>query len=130
MFSDIRGFTTISETWPPDQLVTIPNEYMTEMVAVVFENKDSIDKFVGDAIVAVFGSLIELENHACCAVRAVLGMQRKLLELNDRWQQKYGVELQIGCGVNTGEVFLGNIGSPDRMAFTVTWAPSTGARTP
>ncbi len=119
MFSDIRGFTTISETWPPDQLVTILNEYMTEMVAVVFENKGSIDKFVGDAIVAVFGSLVELENHAYCAVRAVLGMQRKLLDLNARWQQEYGVELQIGCGINTGEVFLGNIGSPDRMEFTV-----------
>ena len=119
LFSDIRGFTTISETWPPDQLVTILNEYMTEMVAVVFENKGSIDKFVGDAIVAVFGSLVEVENHARHAVNAALGMQRRLVDLNIEWQKQYGVELGIGIGINTGEVFLGNIGSPDRMEFTV-----------
>ena len=119
LFSDIRGFTTISEAWPPDQLVTILNVYMTEMVAVVFENKGSIDKFVGDAIVAVFGSLVEVENHARHAVNAALGMQRRLVDLNVEWQKQYGVELGIGIGINTGEVFLGNIGSPDRMEFTV-----------
>ena len=119
LFSDIRGFTTISETWPPDQLVTILNEYMTEMVAVVFENKGSIDKFVGDAIVAVFGSLVEVENHARHAVNAALGMRRRLDDLNIEWQERYGVELSIGVGINTGEVFLGNIGSPERMEFTV-----------
>lgn len=119
LFSDIRGFTTISETWPPDQLVTILNEYMTEMVAVVFENKGSIDKFVGDAIVAVFGSLVEVENHARHAVNAAIGMQRRLVDLNIDWKKRYGVELGIGIGINTGEVFLGNIGSPERMEFTV-----------
>ena len=119
LFSDIRGFTTISETWPPDQLVTILNEYMTEMVAVVFENKGSIDKFVGDAIVAVFGSLVEVENHAQHAVEGALGMLQRLPELNRKWQQEYGVGLNIGAGINSGEVFLGNIGSPDRMEFTV-----------
>jgi class 3 adenylate cyclase len=119
LFSDIRGFTTISETWPPDQLVKILNEYMTEMVAVVFENKGSIDKFVGDAIVAVFGSLIEVKNHAQHAVEGALGMLQRLPELNRKWQQEYGVGLNIGAGINTGEVFLGNIGSPDRMEFTV-----------
>ena len=119
LFSDIRGFTTISETWPPDQLVTILNEYMTEMVAVVFENKGSIDKFVGDAIVAVFGSLVEVENHARNAVQAALGMQQRLVDLNKKWQQEYGIDLGIGVGINSGEVFLGNIGSPDRMEFTV-----------
>lgn len=119
MFSDIRDFTTISETWPPDQLVTILNEYMTEMVSIVFKHKGSIDKFVGDAIVAVYGSLIELDNQAECAVKAVFEMQEKLKELNVRWQDVYGVDMKIGCGINTGEVFLGNIGSPDRMEFTV-----------
>jgi class 3 adenylate cyclase len=119
LFSDIRDFTTISETWPPDQLVTILNEYMTEMVAVVFENKGSIDKFVGDAIVAVFGSLVEVENHAQHAVEGALGMLRRLPALNRKWQKEYGVGLKIGAGINSGEVFLGNIGSPDRMEFTV-----------
>ncbi len=119
LFSDIRGFTTISETWPPDQLVTILNQYMTEMVAVVFENKGSIDKFVGDAIVAVFGSLVEVENHAQHAVEGALGMLQRLPELNRKWQEEYGVGLNIGAGINSGEVFLGNIGSPDRMEFTV-----------
>jgi len=119
LFSDIRGFTTISESWPPDQLVTILNEYMTDMVAVVFENKGSIDKFVGDAIVAVFGSLVEVDNHAQQAVQAALGMQQRLVDLNVKWQKEYGIDLGIGVGINTGEVFLGNIGSPDRMEFTV-----------
>jgi len=119
MFSDIRGFTTLSETWPPDQLVTILNEYMTEMVAVIFKNKGSIDKFVGDAIVAVFGSLVEVDNHARHAVEGALNMLQRLPELNVKWQQEYGVGLRIGAGINTGEVFLGNIGSPDRMEFTV-----------
>ena len=119
LFSDIRGFTTISETWPPDQLVAILNEYMTEMVAVVFENKGSIVKFIGDAIVAVFGSLVEVENHAQHAIYAALGMKRRLVDLNVGWQKHYGVKLGIGIGINTGEVFLVNIGSPDRMEFTI-----------
>ena len=119
MFSDIRGFTAISETWPPERLVTILNEYMTEMVKEIFDTKGSVDKYIGDAIVAVYGSLIEIDNHAQAAVRGAMGMLNRLPELNVKWQEEYGVGLAIGAGINSGEVFLGNIGSPERMEFTV-----------
>jgi class 3 adenylate cyclase len=119
LFSDIRNFTTITETRPPDQLVHILNEYFTEMARIIFENKGSLDKYIGDAIVAVFGSLIPLENSARNAVQASIQMMKRLPILNQRWMREYGFSMDIGIGVNTGEVFLGNIGSPERMEFTV-----------
>ena len=119
LFSDIRNFTTITETRPPDQLVQILNEYFTEMAGIIFENQGSLDKYIGDAIVAVFGSLIPLENTASHAVTAAIQMMRRLPVLNEKWLKEYGFTMAIGIGINTGEVFLGNIGSPERMEFTV-----------
>jgi class 3 adenylate cyclase len=119
LFSDIRNFTTITETRPPDQLVTILNEYFTEMAKIIFEHQGSLDKYIGDAIVAVFGSLVPVENPAANAVAASVAMMKRLPELNRRWEARYGFYMNIGIGVNTGEVFLGNIGSPERMEFTV-----------
>jgi len=119
LFSDIRNFTSITETRPPDQLVQILNEYFTEMAGIIFENQGSLDKYIGDAIVAVFGSLIPLENSAAHAVTAAIEMMNRLPALNDRWMRDYGFTMHIGIGINTGEVFLGNIGSPERMEFTV-----------
>jgi class 3 adenylate cyclase len=119
LFSDIRNFTTITETRPPDQLVLILNEYFTEMASIIFENQGSLDKYIGDAIVAVFGSLIALENSARNAVRTAIQMMKQLPILNEKWMKRYGFSMDIGIGINTGEVFLGNIGSPERMEFTV-----------
>lgn len=119
LFSDIRNFTTLTETRSPDELVRILNEYFTEMAAIIFENQGSLDKYIGDAIVAVFGSLITLENSAQNAVEVATQMMKRLPQLNERWKKEYGFEMQIGIGINTGEVFLGNIGSPERMEFTV-----------
>lgn len=119
LFSDIRNFTTITETRPPDQLVQILNDYFTEMAGIIFENQGSLDKYIGDAIVAVFGSLIPLENSAARAVTASIEMMKRLPFLNEQWMKKYGFTINIGIGLNTGEVFLGNIGSPERMEFTV-----------
>jgi adenylate cyclase len=119
LFSDIRNFTGITETQPPDKLVRLLNEYFTEMAAIIFAHQGSLDKYIGDAIVAVFGSLITLENSAQMAVRAAVQMMKRLPDLNERWTKEYGFAMQIGIGVNTGEVFLGNIGSPERMEFTV-----------
>jgi len=119
LFSDIRNFTTITENRPPDQLVKILNEYFTEMAKVIFEHQGSLDKYIGDAIVAVFGSLIPLEHPARNAVAAAVAMMKRLPELNRRWETYHGFYMNIGIGVNTGEVFLGNIGSPERMEFTV-----------
>jgi adenylate cyclase len=119
LFSDIRNFTRISESLPPDKLVELLNEYFTEMAKIIFENQGSLDKYIGDAIVAVFGSLIPLENPGQTAVQAAIQMMKELSSLNERWKNKYGFRMDIGIGINTGEVFLGNIGSPERMEFTV-----------
>ena len=119
LFSDIRNFTSITESRPPDQLVSILNDYFTEMARIIFDNQGSLDKYIGDAIVAVFGSLIPLENSALNASRAAVQMIEKMPELNERWQKKYGFGMDMGIGLNTGEVFLGNVGSPERMEFTV-----------
>jgi len=119
LFSDIRNFTTITEGRPPDQLVQILNEYFTEMAGVIFENQGSLDKYIGDAVVAVFGSLIPLENPPRNAVAAAVGMMEKVSELNRHWEGRYAFSMNIGIGVATGEVFLGNVGSPERMEFTV-----------
>lgn len=119
LISDIRNFTKITENYPPDQLVQILNEYFTEMAKIIFENQGSLDKYIGDAIVAVFGSLIPLENSAEFAVRAAAQMMKRMTALNERWAGQYGLVMNIGIGINTGEVFLGNVGSPERMEFTV-----------
>src|SRR3972149_4705974 len=119
LFSDIRNFTIITETLPPDQLVSILNEYFTEMAGIIFENQGSLDKFIGDAIVAVFGSLVPLDNPSNNAVSAAIQMMRRMPVLNEKWKERYGINMSIGIGINTGEVFMGNIGSPDRMEFTV-----------
>jgi len=119
LFSDIRNFTTITENRPPGQLVHILNEYFTVMAQIIFEHQGSLDKYIGDAIVAVFGSLVPVENPAKNAVAAAVAMMRRLPELNRHWETRYAFYMNIGIGVNTGEVFLGNIGSPERMEFTV-----------
>jgi adenylate cyclase len=120
LFSDIRNFTSIVESRPPDEIVAILNEYFTEMARVIFENQGSLDKYIGDAIVAVYGSVIPLENASENAVRTAAQMMQAMERLNERWKREYdGFSMGIGIGVNTGEVFLGNVGSPERMEFTV-----------
>jgi class 3 adenylate cyclase len=119
LFSDIRNFTSITESRPADQLVQILNHYFTEMAGIIFAHNGSLDKYIGDAIVAVFGSLIEVENPARNAVEAAVEMMRRMPALNERWLADYGFTMEMGIGINSGEVFLGNIGSPERMEFTV-----------
>jgi adenylate cyclase len=119
LFTDVRNFTRIAETLSPEQLVRLLNEYFTDMAEIIFKKRGSLDKYIGDAIVAVFGSLIPLENSCQTAVQAAIQMMKHMAGLNNRWKTKYGLTMNMGIGINTGEVFLGNIGSPDRMEFTV-----------
>ncbi|UCG38091.1 MAG: GAF domain-containing protein [bacterium] len=120
LISDIRDFTRLTRTQAPDRLVAILNEYFTDMAQIIFEYQGSLDKYIGDAIVAVFGSLRDLENHAHSAVRAATDMVRWMEQLNMKWADRFGdLDLQIGIGIASGEVFLGNVGSPERMEFTV-----------
>lgn len=119
LISDIRDFTGITETRPADHLVRLLNQYFTEMAEIIFAHSGSLDKYVGDAVVAVFGSLVAVDRPARNAVEAAAEMMRRMPVLNAIWQEEFGFTVQIGIGIATGEVFLGNVGSPDRMEFTV-----------
>jgi adenylate cyclase len=118
-FSDIRGFTPMSETMSPDAIATLLTEYFTEMVEVVFEHGGTLDKFMGDALMALWGAPIARIDDADRATRAAIAMQQALRQLNVRWQQQGRPALAVGIGLNAGEVFAGNIGSQRRLEYTV-----------
>jgi len=121
LFSDLVGFTTLSEKADPEALVTQLNEYLTQMTSVVFSNGGTLDKFIGDAIMAVWGNVRSLgvaQDAKNCA-RAAVGMRRELRELNQKWRDQGRMGLGMGIGINQGEVIVGNIGSQERMDPTV-----------
>jgi adenylate cyclase len=122
LFSDIRGFTSMTETADADKLVAQLNEYFLEMVGTVLKEGGTLQKFIGDAIMAAWGDTHSesLETDAQRAVSAALQMRGALAKLNERWKnEKDRPKLAIGIGVNHGEVIVGNIGHPQRMEFTV-----------
>jgi adenylate cyclase len=119
LFSDIRGFTTISEGLQPDQLATLMNEYLGAMTEVVRQHRGTLDKYIGDAIMAFWGAPVADPEHAQHAVITALEMQKALKELNQRLVAKGWPELKIGVGVNTGLMTVGDMGSPVRKAYTV-----------
>ncbi len=118
-FSDIRGFTSMSETMTPDEIATLLTEYFTEMVEVVFEHGGTLDKFMGDAIMALWGAPIAHDDDADRAIRAAMQQQEMLTELNEKWAKDGRTQVEIGIGINFGEVFAGNIGSDRRLEYTV-----------
>ena len=119
LFSDIRGFTTVSEKGQPEEIVAILNEYFTRMVEIVFAHKGTLDKFVGDMVMALFGAPLDDPNHAEHAVDAALEMIRELNRLNEKWAAEGRPALDIGIGVSTGPMIAGNIGSEAIMSYTV-----------
>jgi len=119
LFSDLRGFTTITEQGEPQDLVQQLNEYFTRMVDVVFRNGGTVDKFVGDMVMALFGAPVDDVHHADAAVATAVEMVRALGELNRRWASEGRVQLDIGIGVNSGDMIAGNIGSSAIMSYTV-----------
>ena len=119
LFSDIRGFTSITEKGNPEELVGQLNEYFTRMVDVVFRNRGTVDKFVGDMVMALFGAPVDDVDHAEHAVAAATEMVRELGVLNRQWAAAGRATLDIGIGVNTGEMIAGNIGSSTIMSYTV-----------
>ena len=114
LFADIRGFTSMSEKLQPEEVVELLNTYLSSMTKCVFENKGTLDKYIGDAIMAVFNAPLEQENHQLLAVKAALEMQKAVAELN----AKLGKSLQYGIGVNSGFAVVGNIGSEKRLEYT------------
>jgi len=122
LFSDIRGFTGMTESADAGKLVAQLNEYFLEMVGIVLQEAGTLQKFIGDAIMAAWGDTHSegLAEDARRAVRAALGMRAALAKLNERWAGQADREkLNIGIGVNHGEIIVGNIGHPQRMEFTV-----------
>jgi adenylate cyclase len=116
LFADIKGFTAMSETMAPEEVVEVLNIYFTEMVDLVFRHQGTLDKYVGDALMAVFGVPVPLPHAATRAVECAAAMQRRLAQM-----QAQGLTpiRGIRIGINTGEAIVGNIGSDRRMDFTV-----------
>ena len=119
LFSDIRGFTTISETMSPAELGRFMNEYLTAMSAIVMEHKGTIDKFIGDAIMAIWGAPLDDAGHAANCVRAAFRMMTRLEELRGEWDKRGLPYVDIGVGINTGLMSVGNFGSDQRFDYTV-----------
>ena len=119
LFSDIRGFTTVSETLSPEELVKFLNVYLTEMTEQVFRNDGLLDKYVGDAIMAVYGAPIHRPDHALLACRTALDMMRALRDLQAHWRRAGKPALDIGIGISTGPMVVGNMGAQNRFDYTV-----------
>lgn len=118
-FSDIAGFSTFSETKKPEDLVLFLNEYLSEMTRIIFENNGTLDKYIGDAVMAFWGAPLPFEDHAYQTCKSALLMQKRLSELRTKWREEGQTEIQIRMGINTGEVVVGNMGGSERFDYTV-----------
>ncbi len=120
LFSDIRGFTTFSEKHQPEEVVSLLNEYLGAMTAIVFEYEGTLDKFVGDAVMALWGAPVGQPDHAERACRCALAMIDKLKELQAKWAAEGKYVIDIGIGINTGDMVVGNMGAEGKkMDYTV-----------
>jgi adenylate cyclase len=119
LFSDIRNFTSMSEGMPPERIIAFLNDYFSEMVDAVFEHHGVLDKFIGDGMLAVFGSLDMVEHHERRAVLTALRMKARLAKLNGERAMVGQPPIAIGIGIHTDEVIVGNIGSRKRLEYTV-----------
>ena len=120
LFSDVRNFTTISEKMNPETLVELMNSYFDPIAKVIIQEGGYIDKFIGDAVMAVFGAPKKTKDHALRACKAAFAMNRTVKELEPIFQKKYGIPaFHVGIGLNTGDVVVGNIGTKERLNYTV-----------
>jgi adenylate cyclase len=129
LFSDIRGFTSASERDRPEAIVAQLNQYFSRMVEILFRHHGTLDKFMGDGVMALFGAPLDDPDHAEHAVAAALDMVAALAELNHTWTAEGRPPFEIGIGINTGEMIAGNIGSEAIMSYTAIGdAVNLGAR--
>ncbi|HPF04439.1 MAG TPA: adenylate/guanylate cyclase domain-containing protein [Spirochaetota bacterium] len=119
LFSDIRGFTSISEKLTPEELVEHLNIYLQGMTDIVINTDGTLDKYIGDAIMAFWGAPIEMSDHSLKACRAALEMMEALKVMNHKWEKEGKPILDIGIGINTGDMVVGNMGSSSRMDYTL-----------
>ncbi len=119
LFADIRGFTSISEQLSAEEVTNILNEYFSALVPIIEKHNGILNKFMGDAVLAVFGEPIKNENHATDAVKCADEMLKKVKQLQAKWLDEGKPKIDIGIGISTGEAFVGNIGSEERLEYTV-----------
>ncbi|MPZ45788.1 MAG: CHASE2 domain-containing protein [Betaproteobacteria bacterium] len=119
LFSDVRGFTTISEGLEPKELSSLMNEFLTPLTEVIYSQRGTIDKYMGDAIMAFWGAPLPAQDHSRQGIKAALEMHRKLAALQPEFRSRNWPQIQIGVGLNTGRMSVGNMGSSVRLAYTV-----------
>jgi adenylate cyclase len=121
LFTDVKGFSSISETFDPADLVKLLNEYLTEMSDIILDERGTIDKYEGDAIISFFGAPIEYRDHAARALRSAVQMKRAEVDLNRRFQHYNMIPNPIytRIGINTGEMVVGNMGTDRKMDYTI-----------
>jgi adenylate cyclase len=121
LFSDIRGFTTLSEKLPPEEVVALLNPYLEAMTGVIHKHGGTVDKYEGDAIIAFYGEPVPFKDHALRAARTAVEMREVLIDLKERWaaEGRLPERFDIGIGLNSGEVFVGLLGSVQRINYTV-----------
>ena len=119
LFSDIRDFTTFSESLVVQEFILQINEYFTEMVELILKYNGTLDKFMGDSVMAFYGDPLKMENHTLMAVLTAIDMQKTLAELNKKWTNEGKPALTVGIGINTGDMIVGHMGSPRLLDYTV-----------
>jgi adenylate cyclase len=117
-FSDLRGFTSLSERMEPEVVAEMLKEYLTEMTEVVFRHAGTVDKYIGDCVMAIWNAPFDDPNHAVNAVRTALDFQEKTLAVSAKWEAKLGGKIRNGVGINTGEAVVGTMGSLQRLEYT------------
>ncbi len=118
-FSDVQGFTTISESMTPKELVNLLNEYLTVMTNIILDEGGTVDKYEGDAVVAFYGAPVPHEDHAIRACRGMVKMQKALIPLREKWLSEGKPEMFVRMGINTGRAVVGNMGTDQRMDYTM-----------
>ena len=118
LFADIRGFTSLSETMPPEEVVRILNEYLDLVSSCIHRYEGTLDKFIGDATMAIWGAPYDMEGHALAAVRAAMAMREEAVMLSQKLTARYNRDVRFGIGINSGDAIIGNIGASFRMDYT------------
>ncbi|MDY6903619.1 MAG: adenylate/guanylate cyclase domain-containing protein [Thermodesulfobacteriota bacterium] len=118
-FSDVQGFTSISEKLSPEDLVELLNEFLTEVTDIILKHEGAVDKFEGDAVIAFFGAPNDLENHARAACLSCVEIQARMKELREKWRAEGKPELNVRIGLHSGPAVVGNMGSRNRMDYTM-----------